>query len=73
MMYFKYNLRSRSTNQSTRYPAMRGEFLYSLKNLCKFPVAQAPLVCSACLMHSFSLSSSDKNWNMVVKSENIKW
>lgn len=33
MIAFRPSLRSRSTNQSIRWPAMRGAFLYNLKNL----------------------------------------
>lgn len=69
MMYLRYCFRSRSTNQSIRYPAISGADLYNKKNLCKLPVAHAHLVCSACLIHSFSLSALDINWNIVVKSE----
>lgn len=71
MMYFRYSFLSLSTNQSIRQPAINGAVLYSKKNLCRFPVAHARLVSSACLIYSFFLSSLERNWKIVVKSKTL--
>lgn len=55
-----------------RYPDIIGADLYRTKNLCKFPVAQAHRVFKACFIHSSSLSSFERNRNIVVRSVNKK-